>query len=67
MGCIGYMCYSLHQSAVFQWFSCNGQQLRAVLPNATVTCAFKVCKYWLAPRWSQRSCLDTSFIRQRFR
>ena len=44
VGCIGYMCYSLHQSAVFQWFSCNGQQLRAVLPDATVTCAFKVCK-----------------------
>lgn len=44
VGCIGYMCYSLHQSAVFQWFSCNGQQLRAVLPDTTVTCAFKVCK-----------------------
>lgn len=44
VGCIGYMCYSLHQSAVFQWFCCNGQQLRAVLPDATVTCAFKVCK-----------------------
>lgn len=34
VGCIGYMCYSLHQSAVFLWFCCNGQRLRAVLPDS---------------------------------
>nr|DAW19458.1 MAG TPA: hypothetical protein [Caudoviricetes sp.] len=28
VGCIGYMCYSLHQSAVFQRFCCNRRPLR---------------------------------------